>query len=469
MDRKTKILFRADGNQKIGLGHVYRCLAIAEYLEDDFDVEFIASKDCSNIKKIIPWDFDLRILLEFDSIEDEAKYLARQYARQKVIFVVDGYQFTTEYLKIIKDHGIPLVYIDDKHEIKIHADMIINHAAGFSREDFDTDLMTNICIGPEFAILRRPFLESERKQEFKYEALICFGGADPDNHTMRVLRDLPKQMKVAVLVGRAYQYVNELKAEILGMESASFFCGLASKELAELMEKSERAIMSASSVAYEYSTASSGQLYIIQTADNQKYLFKYLTETGAARAYQGVFEPDYISRKINDGKSPERILRAFKSLEMESEAEVRNVGSEDVMTIYQWVNDRDVRSQSYNQDLINLDDHKVWFEKKLIDTSCFMYMILHGEENVGQIRFDVKNGEALISFLTSPEHRGIGWGRVILKKGIRQLIKDCPEFRLARGYVKESNLPSQRSFIKCNFIERSTSDYPDSLVYTLAL
>ena len=34
---KKKVVLRADGNSKIGLGHVYRLLALAEMLKEDFE------------------------------------------------------------------------------------------------------------------------------------------------------------------------------------------------------------------------------------------------------------------------------------------------------------------------------------------------------------------------------------------------------------------------------------------------
>ena len=37
---KRKIYFRADGNADIGLGHVIRCLALADILKDEFECVF---------------------------------------------------------------------------------------------------------------------------------------------------------------------------------------------------------------------------------------------------------------------------------------------------------------------------------------------------------------------------------------------------------------------------------------------
>ena len=41
MQNKAKIVFRADGHAKMGLGHVIRSLALADMLKEDFDCHFM--------------------------------------------------------------------------------------------------------------------------------------------------------------------------------------------------------------------------------------------------------------------------------------------------------------------------------------------------------------------------------------------------------------------------------------------
>ena len=38
--QKPKVVIRADGSAKIGLGHIHRTLALADYLKDVFEIEF---------------------------------------------------------------------------------------------------------------------------------------------------------------------------------------------------------------------------------------------------------------------------------------------------------------------------------------------------------------------------------------------------------------------------------------------
>ena len=77
--------------------------------------------------------------------------------------------------------------------------------------------------------------------------------------------------------------------------------------------------------------------------------------------------------------------------------------------------------------------------------------------------------EAVVGFLVAPDFRGKGWGYRILKLGIKKLISDCPEINLVKGYVKINNEASKKSFIRCNFSESDTDEYPSSVVFTLSL
>ena len=50
---KRKLIFRVDGNKKIGLGHLYRCLGLAEVISKDFNCSFAISNPDQNIVKLI--------------------------------------------------------------------------------------------------------------------------------------------------------------------------------------------------------------------------------------------------------------------------------------------------------------------------------------------------------------------------------------------------------------------------------
>jgi len=55
-----KILFRADGNYKIGLGHLFRSFALIEMFKDEYECVFLTRQDSLN--DIIPKEYRIDII-----------------------------------------------------------------------------------------------------------------------------------------------------------------------------------------------------------------------------------------------------------------------------------------------------------------------------------------------------------------------------------------------------------------------
>ena len=53
MNNKKTIVFRADGNSQIGLGHIMRCLALCEILSQDFFLKFAIQNPSNEVYKIL--------------------------------------------------------------------------------------------------------------------------------------------------------------------------------------------------------------------------------------------------------------------------------------------------------------------------------------------------------------------------------------------------------------------------------
>jgi UDP-2,4-diacetamido-2,4,6-trideoxy-beta-L-altropyranose hydrolase len=459
MNRTPNIIFRCDGNSVIGLGHLYRCIALAAFLDKNYPIIFALR--ASSGKSHIPSAYRVIELREDLALAEEPAFLHNLVEFQNSILVLDGYAFDSGYVKEIHDY-FATVYIDDLHSFKIHADLIINHAGGFTASDFHVPALTKLCLGPDYAILRSEFLV-QRHHGWVYDVMICFGGADPQNHTARVLADFTGTEKIALVIGSAYAFRDSLKVPA----NTTVFENLDAANLSDVMASSQTAITSASTVAYEYLAVSKGNLFIVQTADNQKFLTKFLIEQGAARLYQGWLDQNWSSRNLIDGRSGTRLLNEFIELEKELYVAIRRVQPGDLEMVFEWINDPEVRLQSYNQQPVAMDDHRNWFNAKVSGQPCYYYIIHAEKGDMGQIRFTISGSEATLGFLVAPGYRGMGWGSVILKKGIKRLLADAPHVRQIIGYVKRSNPASQKSFLKCNFKEESTTDYPDSFRYTL--
>lgn len=287
LNTKNTIIFRADGNSQIGLGHVIRCLALAELLNNDFHCRF-AIQDPSpeivdQIKAICPEI--ILLLTRINELEKEADELIKTFSGQEII-VLDGYQFTTDYQQILKQKGNVLVCLDDLHDRHFVADAIINIAGGVAKNAYSVAPYTKLCLGPAYALLRKPFREVQKmvspEPEKAQRILICFGGADLENFTLQTVRNLLHlSLNLEIVIGSAYQHQDSLQKIIAKNSSVHLHQNLSAEEMAGLMQTCEAAITSASSVAYEY-CAVNGILFLEKTAANQTDLYNFLISENLA-------------------------------------------------------------------------------------------------------------------------------------------------------------------------------------------
>jgi UDP-2,4-diacetamido-2,4,6-trideoxy-beta-L-altropyranose hydrolase len=130
---------------------------------------------------------------------------------------------------------------------------------------------------------------------------------------------------------------------------------------------------------------------------------------------------------------------------------VREVTIDDLLLIYYWNNDPDVRFNSFNPETITLENHSNWFREKLKSADCKIYVIESLEKPAAQIRFTVTENIATISYLVAAEFRGKGLGVGVINLGLDRLKVDFPKIALVEGLVKCSNKASIRVFEKVGF------------------
>ena len=78
----------------------------------------------------------------------------------------------------------------------------------------------------------------------------------------------------------------------------------------------------------------------------------------------------------------------------------------------------------------------------------------HESKPIGSIRFDIKDRDALISYLIAPGHHGKGFGTILLKKGLHYLEQKIKRIKLktVTGIVQEANLASKKTFERFGFL-----------------
>ena len=281
---KKKILFRADGNSSIGLGHLYRLFSLVEMLKEDFEGIYITRS--SSTLSVIPEEYSTVTIPEDISIDKEPDWFANQYDNNKYIIIADGYQFDSIYQKKIKEKGFSLVFIDDLAEEYMYADLVINHSPGLKVSDFKSEDYTRFALGTKFGLLRPVFLETAKHiREITHidSAFVCFGGADKFNLSLKSVQALLRtdQIKqINVVLGAAYQDKELYELEKQFPQRLHIYKNLSEIELNELMLSCNFAIAPASTICYELCCVKMPILggYFV---DNQELIYKGFLEGNA--------------------------------------------------------------------------------------------------------------------------------------------------------------------------------------------
>jgi len=317
-----RVWIRADGNHQFGLGHLVRCTALAQMLQNHFRITFFFKEVPKQIKQEIE-----KHPFQTTRIDSEEAFFKK--LTPDITVVLDGYHFDTGYQKKIKKIGCALVCIDDIHDKEFYADLIINHAPAAAKKLYTAQPYTRFALGPDYVLLRPSFLSvsSQKKQNRYYEKiLICFGGSDSKNLTRRtldVVLDFNQFKKITIITGSAYLHEKGLKATISKDNRIEYFHAVDQEQMARLMIAADAAIVPASGILFEVLATGTTAIAGMYT-DNQKNVYTGFKNMNAI-IDAGTFQiqqvenainqlGDFQNPKIIDGKSPERLLKLFQSL-----------------------------------------------------------------------------------------------------------------------------------------------------------
>jgi len=479
-----KIIFRADGNNDTGLGHLYRIFALVEIYKADF--EFVVVSSESTTAGIIPKEYPLKTIPAGISLADEPVWLSQHFKPEDYWVIADGYAFTAGYQKALKALGYCLAYVDDLQNQHYYADIIINHSLATRESDYKAEPYTTFALGTQYAILRPLFLEAAKRKRTLKEmdtAFVCFGGADPLDLTLKAataLISIERIKRVHVVVGGAY-----IHKAIGGLEKENsklnIHRNLSEARLLELMEECHMAIASSSTILYELCCVKIPVLsgYYVE---NQKNLYqgcvdnKLIFEGGNFEDYSVEDFSGKIMKMLDDATIQDTlnaqaacfdggIRERFRALIVG--ITYRSARPEDVLLIYDWANDAVARKNSYFTESIALTTHQAWYEKKLQDPACVIYIAEINGAPAGMIRYDLAAENSVVGISVASNFRGKGLAPAFLVDTASIYFKKHVAPILA--YIKQENTASVKSFEKAGYrlLRTEVVHGADSFVYKL--
>ncbi len=286
MNEKTLII-RADAGKKTGVGHVMRCMALAqEWKRQGGNVLFLSHG--------INYALDRRLRKEGfqthnienphpDPLDIEITLSASKRAQAEWI-VADGYHFTGDFHYQIKENGFKLLIIDDyDHLDHYNADVLLNQNMDAHHLPYICPAETIKLLGSSFVLLRREFLKEKKVQKIPKIAeniLVTMGGSDPTNTTVKIIESLNrinnKRLYVKIVAGHANPNRDVLKKLI---KNAIFQGELihATNDMPKLMGWADLAISAGGSTSWELSFFGVPSIYIT-IADNQANIVNTLSK-----------------------------------------------------------------------------------------------------------------------------------------------------------------------------------------------
>lgn len=221
------LLIRADGNAQIGIGHVMRCLALAQaWRSAGGACEFVGGPKCFLPEQRfrqegITWR---HLGVNSGSPEDARETAVMAKEKDSEWVVIDGYVFDGSYQRRLKDQGLRVLAIDDfGHAGHYYADVVVNQNFGACESSYASrEQGTRLLLGTEYALLRRefwPWRDWERDTSLRARnVVVMMGGADDRNVTVQVLEALREvrapDIEVTVVAGAANRHMHELGRKI---------------------------------------------------------------------------------------------------------------------------------------------------------------------------------------------------------------------------------------------------------------
>ena len=254
------ILFRVDGNEAIGIGHVVRCISIADAAKKkEIDSIFICSKE-SSVRLIKEKGYMYEVLdTHYCEMMNELEKFIRLIKRYKpeVIFI-DSYFLTTAYLLRLRDiisKKITIALIDDLREDILPCDILVNYA--FDGEKANNEYKERylkekvncpkLLLGIKYAPLREEFgkLHPRIINTEVHDVLLLSGGSDIEHFTYRFLKKLLSLRNMNlysyhIVIGELNQDIFEIKKMAEEIENVQLYVNY--DKMSDLMQKCDYAI-----------------------------------------------------------------------------------------------------------------------------------------------------------------------------------------------------------------------------------
>ncbi|MBX7255656.1 MAG: UDP-2,4-diacetamido-2,4,6-trideoxy-beta-L-altropyranose hydrolase [Candidatus Hydrogenedentes bacterium] len=213
------VIFLCDATPEIGLGHVSRCVALAEAFQEQGKRSLFHGKLEAGAADLIQQAGFAYEAIDSTLGECDRPALVRALvAHQPCALVVDSYAVDSHDVSILGTAGVPVVVIDDFARLdRYDCTAVLNFGVAATQLPYRGSAKRWL-LGLEYLLVRRALRTARQKRVPAKGALrhvlVCIGGSDRQNLTLRVARMLRAsnyEGALHVVVGASYEDLDGLR------------------------------------------------------------------------------------------------------------------------------------------------------------------------------------------------------------------------------------------------------------------
>lgn len=257
------VAFYVNGNTRRGMGHIYRCLELA----DEFYVKPDIYYDINQTDRRL-FGETTHNLIGVDGLNELFKILED---KKYDIFINDILNTNLDYMIALKNcnPSKKIISFEDDGEGVYKADLVVNAL-------YQDPLVPQMKAGKDYYICAKTFMfyEHIKIKDNVESVFISFGGADPQNYTDRLLEIVKeekyKNYKFKVVIGRAKQNIEKL-LEYNKYDNIEVLYDI--RNMPEIMSACDVAITSRGRTGYELAILGIPTIAMAQNKREEKHGF----------------------------------------------------------------------------------------------------------------------------------------------------------------------------------------------------
>jgi UDP-2,4-diacetamido-2,4,6-trideoxy-beta-L-altropyranose hydrolase len=497
---EMQIAFRVDASVQMGTGHFMRCLTLArELLKQGAEITFICRHSLPALTDLLEENgINLKQLPASQTpFANTSNIYANWLGTSQLIdaedtigalsdikidwLIVDHYALDHTWEDKLKTHTNKVMVIDDLANRKHQCDLLLDQNYYHDEANPYRGLIPESCqllLGPKYALLRPEFRELRSqirlRDNWVQRILIFFGGVDANDYTSKAIDAIStienQIFTVDVVIGAQHPNKENI---IQACQQAGYQCHIQTNKMAELIAQADLCIGAGGSATWERCALGLPTITIC-VAGNQLVLCQNAAQVGLIyfpewdiqqliediRLHFGaMLKNPFLRKEISqkamqwiDARGVERVISYLSTLELT----LKTATTDDMRAIFEWRNHPEIRAISRNQQVIDWDQHQIWYNRILSSEKIKLLIAYIEQSEIGVVRFDLDALSAEISIYLIPGIPQYGLGTKLLNTAEKWLKLHHPEVHEISAEVLADNDKSKHFFLKNGFTAKSS-------------